>query len=145
MYGRNKTIGIIAGNFDVIHPGYIRYFRDAKENACEHLVIALHIDPSIENANKLPPVLTVEERTEILMALEYVDEVICYDTEAGLVELLKTIKPSVRVLGSDYRGKQFTGDDLGIPVYYHTRDHNWSTTKFKNEITDQVIKQKKLW
>lgn len=145
MIGRNKTIGIIAGNFDVIHPGYIRYFRDAKENACEHLIIALHVDPTVENTDKFPPVLTVEERTEILMAIKYVDEVVCYDTEADLLNTLKIVKPSVRVLGSDYQGKRYTGDDLGIPVYYHVRDHDWSTTKFKNEIADQVIKQKKLW
>ncbi|HIE84093.1 MAG TPA: glycerol-3-phosphate cytidylyltransferase [Dehalococcoidia bacterium] len=134
--------GIIAGNFDVIHPGYVRFFCDAKENACEWLVVALQGDPTIERPDKAKPILNVEERTEILMALQSVDEVVHYNTEAELIEVLKSIQPHVRILGSDYQGKSFTGDDLSIPVYYHERNHEWSTTKFKNDITEQVIKQR---
>jgi len=134
--------GIIAGNFDVIHPGYVRFFRDAKENACEWLIIALQGDPTIERPNKARPVLSVEEREEILMELQSVDEVVHYNTEAQLIDVLKKAKPNVRILGSDYQGKSFTGDDLSIPVYYHERNHDWSTTKFKNDIAEQVIKQR---
>ena len=135
--------GIIAGNFDVIHPGYVRFFHDAKENACEWLIIALQGDPTVERPSKAKPILTVAERAEILMALRSVDEVVHYNTEAELVDVLKKAKPNVRILGSDYQGKSFTGDDLSIPVYYHERNHEWSTTKFKNDITEQVIKQRK--
>lgn len=134
--------GLIAGNFDVIHPGYIRYFKDAKDH-CDHLIIALHEDPTIERPNKSKPILSKEERTEILLAIKYIDEVVYYNTEEGLWELLSKIRPQVRILGSDYRGKKFTGDDLGIPVHFHKRDHNWSTTRFKDLITDQVLKQRK--
>ena len=134
--------GIVAGNFDVIHPGYVRFFRDAKDNACDHLIIALHVDPTIERPHKAKPILTAGERTEILFALRYVDEVVYYNTEAELVELLKEIKPHVRILGTDYRGKSFTGEELGIPIYYHERNHEWSTTRFKNEIAEQVMKQR---
>lgn len=134
--------GLIAGNFDVIHPGYVRYFKDAKEH-CDHLIIALHEDPTIERPNKSKPILSKEERTEILLAIKYIDEVVYYNTEAELWELLNKIRPQVRILGSDYRGKKFTGDDLGIPVHFHKRDHNWSTTRFKDLITDQVLKQRK--
>ena len=134
--------GIIAGNFDVIHPGYVRFFRDAKENACDWLIIALQGDPTIERPNKAKPILTTAERKEILMALQSVDEVVHYNTEAELVSVLREANPSVRILGSDYQGKSFTGDDLSIPVYYHERNHDWSTTKFKNSIAEQVIKQR---
>ncbi len=135
--------GIIAGNFDVIHPGYVRFFKDAKENACDWLIIALQGDPTIERPNKAKPILAVEERTEILMELSSVDEVLHYDTEEELLELLKQARPNVRILGSDYHGKEFTGCELSIPVYYHERNHSWSTTRFKNEIMLQVLRQKK--
>jgi glycerol-3-phosphate cytidylyltransferase len=128
------TKGIIAGNFDVIHPGYVRFFKDAKENACDWLVIALQGDPTIERSSKAKPILSVEERTEILLELKSVDEVVHYNTEAELLILLREIQPHVRILGSDYKGKDFTGHELAIPVYYHERNHSWSTTRFKNEI-----------
>ena len=137
-----KKKGLIAGNFDVIHPGYVRYFKDAKDH-CDHLIIALHEDPTIERPNKSKPILSKEERTEILLAIKYIDEVVYYNTEEELWELLSKIRPQVRILGSDYRGKKFTGDDLGIPVHFHKRAHNWSTTRFKDLITDQVLKQRK--
>lgn len=133
--------GLIAGNFDVIHPGYVRYFEDAK-NHCKHLIIALHVDPTVERPEKMKPILTKEERTEVLLSIKYIDEVVYYNTESELLELLKRIKPHVRILGSDYKGRSYTGDDLGIPVYFHKRNHEWSTTRFKNKITDQVLKQR---
>lgn len=136
------TKGIIAGNFDVIHPGYVRFFADAKANACDYLIIALHVDPTIERPHKAKPILSAEERTEVLLALRYVDEVVYYNTESELVEVLKKVRPDVRILGSDYEGKDYTGDELSIPVYFHHRNHDWSTTRFKNEITTQVLRQK---
>jgi glycerol-3-phosphate cytidylyltransferase len=134
--------GIIAGNFDVIHPGYVRFFNDAKKNVCNWLIIALHVDPTIERPHKAKPILTADERTEVLLALSAVDEVVYYNTEAELVDLLESVRPSIRILGTDYRNKSFTGDHLSIPIYYHVRDHEWSTTRFKNEITEQVLKQR---
>ena len=134
--------GIIAGNFDVIHPGYVRFFNDAKEHACGWLVVALHVDPTIERPHKAKPILSAEERTEILLSLSAVDEVVYYNTEDELIKILERIRPSVRILGTDYRNKPFTGDHLSIPVYYHVRNHEWSTTRFKNEITAQVLKQR---
>lgn len=125
--------GLIAGNFDVIHPGYIRYFKDAKEN-CDYLIVALHVDPTIERPQKYKPILNKEERTEILLAIKFIDEVVYYNTESELLELIGKIKPQIRILGSDYKDKKFTGDNLDIPVYFHKRDHKWSTTRFKDLI-----------
>lgn len=136
-----RKIGVIAGNFDVIHPGYVRFFKDAKENACDILTVALHVDPTIERPNKAKPILTAEERTEILLSIRYVDRVLYYNTEKELEDLLTSIPDHVRVIGTDYEGVEFTGKSLAREIYYHDRDHDWSTTRFKTEITRQCIKQ----
>ena len=131
--------GVIAGNFDVIHPGYIKMFEECKAN-CDYFVVLLHSDPTIERPEKLKPILSVEERREILFALG-IDTVISYDTEKELYWMLKDGNYDVRFLGDDYIGKPFTGDDLGIPIHYLNRDHGWSTTKYKQLIADS-LKQK---
>ena len=129
--------GFLAGNFDVIHPGYILMFQDCKE-VCDHLIVGLHIDPSIERPEKMSPILSVEERTSILLELRSVDEVVTYNTEAELVQLLEDLNPGVRVLGTDYKDRSFTGDHLNIPIHYHERNHEWSTTRFKKEIAKSI-------
>ena len=136
-----RKIGVIAGNFDVIHPGYVRFFKDAKENACDILTVALHVDPTIERPNKAKPILTAEERTEILLSIRYVDRVLYYNTEKELEDLLASIPDHVRVIGTDYEGVEFTGKSLAGEIYYHNRNHDWSTTRFKTEISKQCIKQ----
>ena len=75
------------------------------------------------------------------MAIKYIDAVYTYKTEEELLDLMLFWKPDVRILGEDYIGKPFTGDDLPIEVIYTTRSHEWSTTKIKNLITKQTIKQ----
>ncbi len=132
--------GIIAGNFDIMHPGYVAMFKECKAN-CDCLVVLLHSDPSIERPNKLKPILSVDERKEMLMELKSVDEVLSYTYEVELLELLKVGEFDIRFLGDDYMNKPFTGDELKIPIHYLNRDHGWSTTKFKLQITNQTIKQ----
>ena len=129
-------IGVIAGNFDVIHPGYIKMFNECKEH-CDYLVVLLHEDPSIERPEKCKPILSVEERREILFALD-IPTVISYNTEKELYFMLKDGNYDIRFLGDDYIDKTFTGDDLNIPIHYLNRDHGWSTTKFKKLIADEV-------
>ena len=130
-------VGIIAGNFDVIHPGYIKMFKECKER-CERFVILLHTDPSIERPHKLKPILSVEERIEILESIKYITDVHTYTYETELIELLKGIQPDVRFLGDDYKGKTYTGYELNIPIHYLNRDHGWSTTKFKTLIAKTI-------
>jgi glycerol-3-phosphate cytidylyltransferase len=132
-----KKIGFIAGCFDVIHPGYIEMFKTAKEH-CNYLVVGLHEDPSIERGDKLKPILSFSERLNILTSIKYIDSVQKYNTEHDLVLLLKEIKPDIRFLGEDYKNKNFTGRDLNILIHYFDRSHNWSTTKFKNLIYNQI-------
>ena len=129
--------GVIAGNFDVIHPGYIKMFKECK-SYCQQFVILLHVDPSIERPEKLKPILTKEERTEVLTSIKWIDSIAYYTYEKELVELLKGLKPDIRFLGDDYRGKTYTGFELDIPVHYLNRDHGWSTTKFKKLIADSI-------
>jgi glycerol-3-phosphate cytidylyltransferase len=125
--------GFLAGSFDVIHPGYIHMFKESKSQ-CDYLIVGLHIDPTIERPEKIQPILSYEDRREILLSIRYIDEVIPYALESDLIQLMKDINPSIRFLGDDYRGKKITGDYLGIPIHYINRDHEWSTTKFKRLI-----------
>lgn len=137
------TKGVIAGNFDVLHPGYIKMFNYAAKN-CDKLIVLLHDDPSFERPDtKLKPILSYEERKEMLLSLEAVDEVFLYLTEAGLVDLLRAVDPDIRFLGDDYIGKRFTGDELEIPVKWINRDHGWSTTKYKTLIAQSLYEKEK--
>lgn len=126
-------IGLIAGSFDVIHPGYIHMFKRSHE-FCDFLVIALQTDPTIERPNKIKPILSYEEREEILLSIRYIDEVKKYTTEADLTNLLKSGQYDVRILGDDYREKYATGQEYSDKIIYLDRSHGWSTTKFKNLI-----------
>jgi glycerol-3-phosphate cytidylyltransferase len=129
--------GIIAGNFDVIHPGYIKMFKECK-TYCKQLIILLHIDPSIERPEKLKPILTKQERTEILTSIKFINGIAYYTYEKELVDLIYRLNPDIRFLGDDYRGKTYTGFELDVPVHYLNRDHGWSTTKFKKLIADTL-------
>lgn len=137
-----KRKGFVASSFDLIHPGYVLMLRDAK-TVCEHLICAIQEDPSLERPHKNKPVHSIEERVMILESIRYVDEVVTYKTEAELETLLKTINPDVRILGTDYLDKNFTGDDLDIEVYFHNRNHNWSTSSLRKHIYELEQKKQK--
>ena len=133
--------GVIAGNFDVIHPGYIKTFKECKEN-CDHFTILLHTDPTIERPNKLKPILSVDERIEVLSSIKFIDDIKVYTYEKDLIELIKNNRFDKRFLGDDYINKDFTGSNLNIPVIYISRDHGWSTTKFKNLLVNSFKSKK---
>ncbi len=132
--------GVLAGAFDLIHPGYVRMFKDAKSK-CKHLTILLHKDPSIER-KKLKPIHSVEERKEILESIRWIDEIICYDTEDDLEKILSEGNYMVRFLGNDYVEKDFTGRHLTIPIVFFNRDHGYSTTSLKEKIFKNFIESK---
>ena len=132
-----SKIGVIAGNFDVIHPGYIHMFDECK-NYCDTLLLLLHEDPSIERPEKIKPILSLNERSMTLNSLKQIDQIITYKTESDLYEVLMKNKIDVRFLGDDYKNKSFTGDDLNIPIHYLDRSHGWSTTKFKKLIVETL-------
>ena len=133
----SQIVGVIAGNFDVIHPGYIYMFDECKKH-CDILLLLLHEDPSIERPEKIKPILDLNERNMILSSLKQIDRIITYQIESDLYDILQTEKIDIRFLGDDYKDKSFTGDDLGIPIHYLDRSHGWSTTKFKKLIADTI-------
>jgi cytidyltransferase-like protein len=138
---KKELVGFTAGNFDLLHPGYINCFKDAKRY-CDKFIVFLHIDPSESRWNKYKPVIPVYDRYKALRAIRYIDEVYTYQTEDELYELIKFWKPDIRILGEDYIGRtDFTGYDLPPKIIYTTRSHGWSTTKLKDLITKQTIKQ----
>jgi len=129
--------GILAGAFDLIHPGYIRMFKHSKQH-CNHLTVALHADPTTERPFKLKPVQSVEDRIEILEAIKYVDNVVVYNSEEEFISLLKSDLYQVRFLGDDYSTGFYTGKDVDIPIEFVCRDHDYSTTKLKEQITQSL-------
>ena len=130
-------LGVIAGNFDVIHPGYIKMFQECKEY-CDRFLVLLHSDPSIERPEKLKPILSVGERIEMLLSIKYINAVETYTYESELYKLLEKHNPNIRFLGDDYKGRTYTGFELNIPIHYLNGDHGWSTTKFKKLIADTI-------
>ena len=129
-----KRTGIIAGCFDVIHPGYVKMFKEAKKH-CTHLTVALHEDPSLENG-KRKPIHSLEEREEILRSITYVDDIRIYWNEYGLGQYLQVGKFDVRFLGDDYKDKDYTGKDLDLKIIWIDRNHSYSTTRLKKLIKD---------
>ena len=139
MDNKKGKIGFTAGNFDLLHPGYIYTFETAKEH-CDYFMVFLQMDPSETRFTKYKPVIPLYERYKTLMSIKYIDEVVTYQTEDDLIKLIEFYKPDVRILGDDYIGKRFTGDFIPMEVIYTTRSHNWSTTKIKDLITIQTLK-----
>jgi glycerol-3-phosphate cytidylyltransferase len=121
----------------LIHPGYIFLFNECKEN-CDHLILFLHEDPSVERPEKLKPILSLKERILILSSLRQIDEIIPYKLESDLLSLIKDMNIDVRFLGDDYINKAFTGKELNIPIHYLNRSHGWSTTKYKKLLSKTI-------
>ena len=134
-----STIGFTCSCFDLLHAGHILMLQDAKRQ-CDKLIVGLQTDPTIDRPDtKNKPIQSFEERKIQLEAVKYVDEVFTYDTEEELYKKLLDINPDVRILGSDYIGKSFTGDDLDIEIYYHERKHNYSTTNLRGKIVSEHL------
>ena len=139
MLKRKKKTGFTCSSFDLLHAGHILMLREAK-TVCDTLIVGIQVDPSIDRPEKNKPVQTLWERTTQVDAVKYVDQIFIYDTEADLLELLKNLKPDVRIIGSDYLGKDFTGRDWclenGVELYFNDRSHNLSTTELRERITN---------
>ncbi len=134
--------GFIAGNFDVLHPGYIQMFKECRQQR-DHFTVLLHIDPSFERPQKLKPILSVTERSEMLLSLRQIDDVIPYLTEADLLGIMQQSDFNIRFLGDDYQHRvDYTGYVLPFEIYFLNRDHGWSTTKFKEMIAASLNKTK---
>jgi len=133
----------IAGQFDLIHPGYILAFKEAKAYG-ENLIVALHVDPSKERLSKIGPVHSLFERKLMLESMKEVDQILVYETEADLKLLLKIWKPHFRILGDEYKEKieQITGYEIDkqnhTKYIFIDRSHRYSTTALKKKIYNQM-------
>lgn len=126
--------GFACGIFDLFHAGHVRMLKECKEH-CEHLIVALNKAEHLP-ATKNKPMFSLEERIEIVKACKYVDEVVTYNGEEELYELMKKLNLQVRFLGEDYKGRPITGADLNIPIYYTDRSHGLSTSSLIRRIAD---------
>ena len=127
-------IGITASTFDLLHAGHVAMLREAKTQ-CDHLICALQVDPSIDRSEKNSPVQTLVERWTQLDGVKYVDEIIPYQTEKDLEDILQMYNLDIRVIGEEYKNGKFTGRAIcaarGIEIYFNKRDHRFSTSDLR--------------
>lgn len=131
--------GFTASSFDLLHAGHCSMLREAKTQ-CDYLICGLQVDPGVDRLDKNSPVQTLPERYIQLSAVKYVDEIIPYQTEADLKDIIQTLNIDVRILGDEYRNLDFTGKEvcqqLGIKLYFNKRNHRFSTTDLRRRINN---------
>ena len=131
-------IGFSASSFDLLHAGHITMLEEAKRH-CDYLIVGLQTDPTIDRAgDKNAPIQSIVERQIQLAAVKYVDEIVIYTTEQDLKDLLLTLPINVRILGDEYKSKNFTGKEIckerGIKLIYNCRDHSFSSTSLRKRV-----------
>lgn len=140
-------IGFTCSAFDLLHAGHVAMLREAKSQ-CDYLICGLQVDPSLDRDEKNSPIQTIVERYSQLQAIEYVDEIIPYITETDLEDIISMLPINVRILGDEYRNKEFTGKAIcqkrGIKLYFNSRDHNFSTTNLRQKVHDRENIRRKV-
>ena len=135
-------VGITASTFDLLHAGHVEMLREAK-GECDYLICALQIDPSVDREEKNKPIQTIVERYTQLEAVKYVDEIIPYLYEEDLEDILQMRQINVRILGEEYREKEFTGRDIckqrDIELYFNKRDHRFSSSDLRKRIENNGL------
>lgn len=138
----NRKVGFTCSTFDLLHAGHILMLEEAK-SVCEYLICGLQIDPSIDRTEKNKPVQTIVERYVQLKAVKYVDEIIVYETEQDLVDLIQMLPIDIRILGEEYIDKNFTGRDYcierGIEFYFNKRTHRFSSSGLRKRVTEADV------
>jgi len=135
-----KKIGIVFSTFDLLHAGQVAMLSEAK-NHCDYLIAGLQTDPTIDRPDtKNKPIQSIVERQITVSATRYVDEIVVYQTEADLCDILLTLPIDVRILGVEYEGKEFTGKDIcnqrGIGIIYNSRDHSFSSSSLRKRVAE---------
>ena len=135
-------VGFTASTFDLLHAGHVSMLREAKEQ-CEYLICGLQVDPSLDRPEKNSPVQTLVERYTQLAAVRYVDEIIPYQSEQDLEDILKTVNIDVRIIGAEYKDTTFTGRATcaarGIEIYFNKRDHRFSTSDLRRRVSELQV------
>ena len=134
--------GFTCGTFDLCHAGHMLMFKECKES-CDYLIVGLEVDPSVDRLDKNKPVQTLKERRIQLEAIRYIDEIIIYNNEKELYEILakNTQGIEIRIVGSDWEGKPFTGHDLPLPVVFNSRTHSYSSSDLRRRIFEAESKK----
>ena len=135
-----KRVGITFSTFDLLHAGHIAMLSEAKRH-CDYLIAALQTDPTIDRPDtKNKPVQSIVERQIQLQAVRYVDEIVVYQTEKDLEDILLTLPLNVRILGVEYQDKEFTGKNIceqrGIELIYNGRDHSFSSSNLRKRVAE---------
>jgi len=133
-------VGIVFSSFDLFHAGQVAMLAEAK-NHCDYLIAALQTDPTIDRPeSKNPPIQSIVERQIQVSTNRNVDEVVVYQTEKDLEDLLLILPIDVRILGIEYKDKDFTGKDIclkrGIEIVYNGRDHSFSSSSLRKRVAE---------
>jgi len=139
-------VGITFSAFDLFHAGHVKMLEDAKRE-CDYLICALQTDPTIDRPEKNRPVQSVVERYIQLKGCKYIDEIVPYATEQDLEDVLRSFKIDVRIIGDEYKEKNYTGrtycEEKGINLYYNKREHRFSSSELRREVqTKENLKDK---
>lgn len=140
----NMTVGITFSTFDLLHAGHISMLREAK-TVCDYLICGIQVDPSIDRPDKNPPVQTLVERWTQLQGTKYVDEIIPYQTEKDVEDILQLFQIDVRIIGDEYKHGRFTGRATcaarGIEIYFNKRDHRFSSSDLRQRVYGIELKK----
>jgi glycerol-3-phosphate cytidylyltransferase len=133
-------IGITFSTFDLLHAGHVKMLEEAKLH-CDYLICGLQTDPTINRIEKNKPVQTVVERYIQLKACKHVDEIVPYETEQDLEDILRTFKIDIRIIGEEYKDKTFTGSEFcennNIKLYFNRRNHRFSSSSLRREVCNK--------
>ena len=141
LIGINMKVGITFSAFDLLHAGHIGMLREARAN-CDYLIVGLQTDPTIDRPDtKNKPVQTLVERYAQLNALKFIDEIVPYETEQDLMDILELFQIDVRFLGEEYKEDEFSGKDIcrrrGIQLHFNKRDHRFSTSDLRKRVAER--------
>ena len=130
--------GITFSTFDLFHAGHVKMLEEAKTK-CDYLIVGLQLDPSIDRPEKNKPTQSVIERYIQLKGCKFINEIIPYVTEKDLIDVLSSFKIDIRIIGEEYKDKDFTGKEYckkkGIEIYYNKREHRFSSSALRKQIS----------
>jgi len=139
---KQQRVGITFSAFDLLHAGHIKMLEEAKSQ-CDYLIAALQTDPTLDRPEKNRPIQSVVERYIQLKGCKYVDEIVPYATEQDLEDILRAFKIDVRIIGDEYKHKNFTGreycEETNILLYFNKREHRFSSSGLRKEVAQKEL------
>jgi glycerol-3-phosphate cytidylyltransferase len=133
--------GFTCGAFDLLHAGHAQMLEECK-CVCDYLIVGVQSDPTIDRPEKNKPVQSLAERVSMMRAIRWVDEVVTYNTEEELREILRSRPVDVRIMGADWRGRNYTGQELPIEIHFNSREHSYSTSELRLRVFMAELKKR---